>query len=88
MNIVGVFSGFVDKFPLGAAMHKALILRMGQMHAQRYIPMLLERLAKGEIDPGYLATHPMPLSDGAHGYEIFQRKQDGCLRAVLHPAMA
>ena len=57
VSIVGVFAGFVDKFPLGAAMNKALVLRMGQMHAQRYLPMLLERLADGQIDPGYLATH-------------------------------
>ncbi|MGW4465064.1 zinc-dependent alcohol dehydrogenase [Micromonospora sp. NPDC004704] len=86
VSIVGVFSGFVDKFPLGAAMNKALVLRMGQMHAQRYIPMLLERLANGEIDPGYLATHPMSLQDAPRGYEIFEKKQDGCLRTVLHPA--
>jgi len=88
VSIVGVFSGFVDKFPLGAAMNKALVLRMGQMHAQRYIPMLLERLADGEIDPGYLATHPLSLEDGPHGYEIFEKKQDGCLRSVLHPTAA
>ncbi|MFC6021355.1 zinc-dependent alcohol dehydrogenase [Plantactinospora solaniradicis] len=88
VSIVGVFSGFVDKFPLGAAMNKALVLRMGQMHAQRYIPMLLERLANKEIDPGYLATHPLPLQDGPRGYEIFEKKQDGCLRSVLHPAAA
>jgi threonine dehydrogenase-like Zn-dependent dehydrogenase len=86
VSIVGVFSGFVDKFPLGAAMNKALVLRMGQMHAQRYIPMLLERLVNGEIDPGYLATHPMSLQDGPRGYEMFEKKQDGCLRSVLHPA--
>ncbi|MFX0592296.1 hypothetical protein [Melissospora conviva] len=48
--------------------------------------MLLERLAAGEIDPGYLATHPMSLRDGARGYELFEKKQDGCLRSVLHPA--
>ncbi|MCX4471631.1 glutathione-dependent formaldehyde dehydrogenase [Micromonospora sp. NBC_01655] len=86
VSIVGVFGGLVDKFPLGAAMNKALVLRMGQMHAQRYIPMLLQRLADGEIDPGYLATHPMSLDDGPHGYEIFEKKQDGCVRSVLHPA--
>jgi threonine dehydrogenase-like Zn-dependent dehydrogenase len=85
VSIVGVFAGLVDKFPLGAAMNKALTLRMGQMHAQRYIPMLLDRLAAGEIDPGYLATHPMPLEDGPRGYEIFEKKQDACLRTVLHP---
>ncbi|MEV5765679.1 zinc-dependent alcohol dehydrogenase [Micromonospora sp. NPDC052213] len=86
VSIVGVYGGLVDKFPLGAAMNKALVLRMGQMHAQRYIPMLLDRLAAGEIDPGYLATHPMPLEQGARGYEMFEKKQDGCLRTVLHPA--
>ncbi|MDW5327924.1 zinc-dependent alcohol dehydrogenase [Plantactinospora sp. KLBMP9567] len=86
VSIVGVFAGYVDKFPLGAAMNKALVLRMGQMHAQRYIPMLLRRLTDGEIDPGYLATHPLPLTDGVRGYQIFEKKQDGCLRSVLHPA--
>ncbi|MGC4895205.1 zinc-dependent alcohol dehydrogenase [Micromonospora sp. DT31] len=88
VSIVGVYGGLVDKFPLGAAMNKALVLRMGQMHAQRYIPMLLDRIATGEIDPGYLATHPMSLEDGARGYEIFEKKQDGCLRSVLHPQAA
>ncbi|MEV0003201.1 zinc-dependent alcohol dehydrogenase [Micromonospora sp. NPDC050980] len=88
VSIVGVYGGLVDKFPLGAAMNKALVLRMGQMHAQRYIPMLLDRVAAGEIDPGYLATHPMSLEDGARGYEIFEQKRDGCLRTVLHPPTA
>jgi threonine dehydrogenase-like Zn-dependent dehydrogenase len=85
VSIIGVFAGLVDKFPLGAAMNKALVLRTGQMHAQRYMPMLLDRLAGGEIDPGYLNTHPLSLEDGPRGYEMFQKKQDGCLRAVLHP---
>ncbi|MGN9809094.1 zinc-dependent alcohol dehydrogenase [Micromonospora sp. BQ11] len=85
VSIVGVYAGLVDKFPLGAAMNKALVLRMGQMHAQRYIPMLLDRIAAGEIDPGYLATHPMPLEKGVRGYEMFEKKEDACLRTVLHP---
>ncbi|MEU4792191.1 zinc-dependent alcohol dehydrogenase [Micromonospora tulbaghiae] len=88
VSIVGVYGGLVDKFPLGAAMNKALVLRMGQMHAQRYIPMLLDRVAAGEIDPGYLATHPMSLEQGVRGYEIFEKKEDGCLRSVLHPQAA
>ncbi|MGY0002829.1 zinc-dependent alcohol dehydrogenase [Micromonospora sp. I033] len=88
VSIVGVYGGLVDKFPLGAAMNKALVLRMGQMHAQRYIPMLLDRIAIGEIDPGYLATHPMSLEQGVRGYELFQKKEEGCLRAVLHPQAA
>jgi threonine dehydrogenase-like Zn-dependent dehydrogenase len=85
VSIVGVFAGYVDKFPLGAAMNKALTLRMGQMHAQAYMPMLLDRVAAGDFDPSYLATHPMPLSQGPAAYEMFEHKTDGCLRAVLQP---
>lgn len=86
VSFVGVFGGLVDKFPIGAVMNKALTLRTGQQHAQRYLPMLLERMARGEIDPGYLATHPMPLEDGPRGYELFKHKRDGCVRAVFQPA--
>lgn len=86
VSILGVFGGLVDKFPLGAAMNKGLVLRMGQQHPQRYVPMLLDRMAAGEIETRYLATHPMPLSQGPRGYELFKRKEDGCLRAVFDPA--
>jgi threonine dehydrogenase-like Zn-dependent dehydrogenase len=85
VSIVGVFGGLVDKFPMGAAMNKALVLRMGQQHSQRYIPMLLGRMAAGEIDPGYLLTHPLPLAEGPRGYELFKKKDDGCMRVVFHP---
>ena len=85
VSIVGVFAGFTDKFPIGAAMNKALVLRMGQQHGQRYIPMLLDRIARGEIDPSYLATHQLPLDDSARGYEMFKKKDDGCLRVVFRP---
>lgn len=86
VSIVGVFAGLVDKFPIGAAMNKALTLRMGQQHGQRYIPMLLERVSQGEIDPTYLATHRMPLDEGPRGYDIFKHKKDGCMRVVFHPS--
>ncbi len=45
--ILGVFAGFVDKFPLGAVMNKGLTLRSAQQHGHRYIPMLLERMERG-----------------------------------------
>jgi threonine dehydrogenase-like Zn-dependent dehydrogenase len=86
VSIIGVFGGYADKLPIGAAMNKALVLRMGQQHGQRYIPMLLERIAHGEIDPSYLATHPIPLDEGPRGYDIFKHKKDGCVRAVFRPA--
>jgi len=84
--VLGVFAGFVDKFPLGAMMNKGLTVRGSQMHGQRYIPMLLERIAGGEIDPTYLATHPMSLDEGPRGYDMFKHKEDGCLRVLFRPS--
>jgi threonine dehydrogenase-like Zn-dependent dehydrogenase len=83
--VLGVFAGLVDKFPLGALMNKGLTLRSAQQHGHRYIPMLLERMARGELRTAHLATHPLPLDQGARGYELFKGKKDGCVRAVFQP---
>jgi len=83
--VLGVYAGFVDKFPLGAMMNKGLTVRGAQMHGQRYIPMLLERMQRGELVTEYLATHVLPLEQGPLGYDLFKHKRDGCLRAVFTP---
>jgi len=83
--VLGVFGGVVDKFPLGALMNKGLTMRGAQMHGQRYTPMLLERMAAGELTTEHLATHVMPLDEAPRGYEMFKEKEDGCVRAVFRP---
>lgn len=83
--ILGVFAGMVDKFPLGAVMNKGLTVRGAQMHGQRYIPMLLDRMAAGELTTEHLATHVMPLDDAPQGYQIFKDKKDNCVRPVFLP---
>ncbi|WP_254786949.1 zinc-dependent alcohol dehydrogenase [Curtobacterium sp. MCBA15_001] len=82
---LGVFGGLVDKFPLGALMNKGLTVRGAQQHGHRYIPMILDRIAAGEISTEHLATHVLPLDQGPHGYEMFKNKEDGCVRAVFRP---
>jgi threonine dehydrogenase-like Zn-dependent dehydrogenase len=83
--VLGVFGGVVDKFPLGAMMNKGLTVRGAQQHGQRYIPMLLDRMARGEITTDHLATHVMPLDRAPEGYDLFKDKKDGCVRAVFRP---
>jgi len=83
--VLGVFGGLVDKFPLGALMNKGLTMRGAQQHGQRYIPMLLGRIAAGELQTRHLATHVMPLDEAPRGYEMFKNKEDGCVRAVFRP---
>jgi threonine dehydrogenase-like Zn-dependent dehydrogenase len=82
--VLGVFGGLVDKFPMGAVMNKGLTLRSAQQHGHRHIPMLLERMAKGELKTSHLMTHPMPLDQGPRGYDLFKNKE-GCVRAVFQP---
>lgn len=81
----GVSAGAVDKFPLGAVISKGLTVRGAQTHGQRYILMLLERLAAGEIETAHLATPTFPLDQAPTAYDMFKHKTDGCVRAVIRP---
>jgi threonine dehydrogenase-like Zn-dependent dehydrogenase len=83
VSVVGVYSGFVDKFPMGAVMNRSLTIRSGQCHTHRYMKPLMERIERGEIDPTFIITHRLPLSEAARGYEIFSEKEDSCVKVVL-----
>jgi threonine dehydrogenase-like Zn-dependent dehydrogenase len=85
VSVVGVYGGFVDKFPMGSLMNRSLTMKTGQAHVQRYMRPLLERIEKGEIDPSFVVTHRLPLQDAARGYEMFLKKQDDCTKVVLAP---
>ncbi len=85
VSIPGVYGGFLDKVPFGAAFNKGLTLKMGQTHVHRYLRPLLERVEKGEIDPSFVITHRMRLEDAAAGYDTFKHKQDNCIKIVLKP---
>jgi threonine dehydrogenase-like Zn-dependent dehydrogenase len=84
VSVIGVYSGLVDKFPLGTVMNRALTIKSGQCHVHRYMRPLLERIQNGEIDPAMVITHRMPLRDAAIGYDIFLNKKDNCEKVVLH----
>ena len=85
ISIPGVYVGFADKLPFGAAMNKGLTFKMGQTHVQKYMPLLFEKIENGEIDPSFIITHRMKLDDAARGYKIFNEKEDKCIKIVLKP---
>jgi len=83
VSILGVYAGLVDKFPLGALMNRGLTIRTGQCHVHRYMKPLLDRIERGEIDPSFVVSHHMDLSDAPRGYDMFMRKQDEVMKIVL-----
>ena len=85
VSFPGVYVGFLDKIPFGAAMNKGLTIKMGQTHVHRYLQPLLEKIEAGEIDPSFVITHRMKLDDAPEGYKIFKDKKDECIKIVLKP---
>ena len=88
VSVVGVYGGLIDKFPMGAIVNKALTLRSGQQHGQRYAERLFGYIREGRLDPSWLLTHRLPLERGADGYAMFKHKADGCVRVAFDPRMA
>jgi threonine dehydrogenase-like Zn-dependent dehydrogenase len=86
LSITGVYGGAMPMFPLGDLFDKQITLRMGQANVRRWtdeiLPLLTDEDPLGTQD---LATHTLPLDQAPHGYEIFQKKQDGAIKVVLEP---
>jgi threonine dehydrogenase-like Zn-dependent dehydrogenase len=85
ISVAGVYGGFVDKFPMGAVVNRSLTIRSGQTHVHRYLRPLLNRIQGGEIDPSFVITHRMRLDEAPMAYDIFNQKEDDCLKVVLTP---
>jgi threonine dehydrogenase-like Zn-dependent dehydrogenase len=83
VSVIGVYGGFIDKFPMGAVVNRSLTIRSGQCHVQRYMRPLLERIERGEIDPSFVVTHRMTLDDAPRGFDMFLHKRDNCEKVVL-----
>lgn len=85
VSIVGVYGGFLDNIPMGSAINRGLTFRMAQTPVQHYLPKLLERIERGEIDPSFVITHTASLEEGPELYKTFRDKKDGCIKVVLKP---
>jgi threonine dehydrogenase-like Zn-dependent dehydrogenase len=85
VSVPGVYTGLVDSIPMGAFMNKGLTMKTGQTDVHYYLPMLLDRIQNGDIDPSFVISHRLPLSQAPYAYEIFKHKQDNCTKVVLKP---
>jgi threonine dehydrogenase-like Zn-dependent dehydrogenase len=83
ISVIGVYGGFIDQFPMGAIVNRSLTLKSGKCHVHRYMKPLLQRIQNGEIDPSFVITHTLPLSEAARGFDMFLNKADDCEKVVL-----
>jgi len=87
ISLSGVYGGTADPINMLKLFDKGVQIRMGQAHVKRWIDDIMPLLT-GDGDPlgvGDLATHKIPLEQAPHGYEIFQKKQDGAIKVLLQP---
>lgn len=83
VSVPGVYGGLLDKVPFGAAFGKALTMKMGQTHTQKYMKPLLKRILNDEIDPSFVITHRIHIEDGPEAYQLFHEKKNECIKVVI-----
>jgi S-(hydroxymethyl)glutathione dehydrogenase/alcohol dehydrogenase len=85
IQITGVYGGRYNAFPLGDIFQRNVNIRSGQAPVVHYMPKMYELVNTGQVDPGDVITHVLPLSEARRGYEVFDTKTDGCIKVVLKP---
>ncbi|PZR64359.1 MAG: hypothetical protein DLM53_00480 [Candidatus Eremiobacter antarcticus] len=85
ISIPGVYGGYLDSMPMGAAFDKGLTFRMGQTHCQRYMGPLLNLIERGQVDPSFVVTHRCSLEDAPDAYKLFASRKQDCIKVVLTP---
>lgn len=85
VSIPGVYGGFIDKFNIGAAFGKGLTFKMGQTHVHKYLPLMLELIESGKVDPSFVISHKLKLDEAPLGYSTFKEEKDICTKVVLRP---
>ncbi|WP_395639170.1 alcohol dehydrogenase catalytic domain-containing protein [Pseudolysinimonas sp.] len=87
VSLSGVYGGVADPMPMLTMFDKGIGLRMGQCNVQRWIPDLWP-IVEDPADPlGVmdLVTHHASLEEAPAMYDLFKKKEDGCIKVVLHP---
>lgn len=85
LSVPGVHNEATFAFPPGAVYDKNLTYRSGRAPVRAWMQRVLDWLGRTDVDLGALVSHRLPLSEGAHGYRIFEGKLEGCTKVLLEP---
>lgn len=85
IQVTGVYSGRYNGFPFGDLFMRNINIRTGQAPVIHYMPHMYDLIVKGKLDPKDVVTHVLPLSQAKHGYELFDQRQENCIKVLLKP---
>lgn len=85
IQLTGVYGQKYNQFPLGNIFERNVTMKMGQAPVIHLMPMLYEKIEKGEFDPREIISHIMPLEQAADAYQIFNDHTDDCTKVILKP---
>ena len=87
LSVIGVYPQTASFFPIGAAMNRNLTLKMGNCNHRKYIPLLLELVQSGVIDPTQVLTQTGPLTGAVEAFKAFDERQPGWVKVELKPEL-
>ncbi len=85
VSVLGVYGTAYNNFPLGQIFDKGIHMHFGQAPVQRHIDKLIEHLTRREVRLDDIITHELGIDEAPHAYKIFNQKEDGCVKVVMHP---
>jgi threonine dehydrogenase-like Zn-dependent dehydrogenase len=85
VSIPGVYGGLLNHFNFGAAFGKGLTFKMGQTNMHKYLKPLLKKIEDNEIDPTFVISHRMKLSEAPEAYKQFNTNKNDWRKIVLTP---
>src|SRR6201996_3429446 len=85
VTIMGVYGSTYDNFPMHRMFDKGITLKMGQAPVLNYIDHLIDLVKEEKVVLDDIITHKLPLSQVEHAYEIFDKKEEDCVKVVLKP---
>ncbi|HEY1024002.1 MAG TPA: zinc-dependent alcohol dehydrogenase [Sphingobacteriaceae bacterium] len=85
VSVVGVYGTPYDNFPVHQIFDKGIQLRVGQAWVHRYIDQLMQLVQDGKVVLDDIITHKVPLSEASRMFDIFNKKEDNCVKVVLKP---
>lgn len=85
VSVVGVYGTPYNNFPLHQMFDKSIKVMGGQAWVHRYIDHLISLVVDGKVILDDIITHNVPLDQATKMYDIFNKKEDNCMKVILKP---